>query len=131
MENAAALIFMVAVLAVLLAARVPVAFVLLTTGAAGLWFMQGFGVASTTLARQPFETASSYSFVIIPMFIAMGVMARRGGLAIDGFAVAARLTRRLPGGLAIAAVAACAAFAAVSGSSVATIATLGPIATRE
>lgn len=131
MENSLTLLLMGVTLFVLLAGRVPVAITLLTTGAIGLWHMQGFGVASTTIAREPFETASSYSFVILPMFIAMGVMARRGGLAADGFALAARFTRRLPGGLAIAAVVACAGFAAVSGSSVVTIATLGPIATRE
>lgn len=131
MDNSLALVLMAVILVVQLAIRVPVAFALLLTGVFGVWYLQGDQVASSVLARVPYETPASYTLVILPMFIAMGVMAKRGGVAEDGFALAARLTRRLPGGLAIGAVMACAAFASVSGSSVATVATLGPIATRE
>src|SRR5690606_29195182 len=49
----------------------------------------------------------------------------------DLFAVAQRVFRRVPGGLAVATIFACSAFGAISGSSVATVASIGRIAIRE
>jgi TRAP-type C4-dicarboxylate transport system permease large subunit len=55
------------------------------------------------------------------MFILMGTLASKAGLAQDLFDLANRFLRRLPGGPAIAGIAGCAGFAAVTGSSIATI----------
>lgn len=121
----------VIVLLFLLALRAPVALALLSAGLLGILLLQGTGVASGVLGSVPFSTPAAYVLAIIPMFIAMGVFAKRGTIAEDGFMLAARLLRRVPGGLALATVLGCAGFAAVSGSSVATVATLGPVATRE
>lgn len=121
----------VAVLLGLLASRLPVALALLAAGLLGVLLLQGSGVAASVLGRVPFDTPAKYVLIIIPMFITMGIFAQRGTIAEDGFMLAARLTRRFPGGLAIATVLGCAGFAAISGSSVATVATLGPVATRE
>ncbi|MEN8674233.1 TRAP transporter large permease subunit [Nocardioides sp.] len=126
------LVLGVAVLLIaLLVARVPVAFSLLVSGVVGVYFVQDHFAAESVLARMPYDTSASYGIIIVPLFIALGVMASRGRLATDGFVFAARLTRRLPGGLAIAAVVACAAFSAVSGSSAATVVALGPTTVRE
>lgn len=121
----------VAALLGLLASRLPVALALLAAGLLGVLLLQGSGVAASVLGRVPFDTPAKYVLIIIPMFITMGVFAKRGTVAEDGFMLAARLLRRFPGGLAIATVLGCAGFAAISGSSVATVATLGPVATRE
>lgn len=131
MEPNTAVLIAVIMLAALLAARVPVAFALIASGVTGVWLLQGSSIAASVLARLPYETPSRYVLVIVPMFIAMGVFAKHGTIATDGFAIAARLLRRVPGGLAVATVFASAGFASVSGSSVATVAALGPISVRE
>lgn len=118
-------------LVALLLVRVPVAFSLLASGVVGIYLVQGMNPAQSVMARMPYDTVSSFTMIIIPLFVALGVMASRGRLAVDGFAAAARLTHRLPGGLGIASVMACAAFAAVSGSSAATVVALGPTAVKE
>lgn len=126
-------IVIIAVLALLLliTLRVPVALSLLGAGMLGLILMRDTGYAFTTTVRTAYSIPGRYILIVIPLFIAMGIFAKHGSLAINGFAIASRLLRRVPGGLALATVATCAAFAAVSGSSVATVATIGPLAIRE
>lgn len=123
-------IVMVALIA-LIACEVPVAYSLGISGAIGIALLSGFDVASSTIARSPFQTVASFSFVIIPMFIAMGVFAKQNGMAEQTFALAARYLGRVPGGLALAALLACAGFAAVCGSSVATVVSVGRLAVSE
>ena len=131
MDPVVILVVALGLLLLLLAAKLPVAFALLATGVAGIVLLDGLSAANSTLARLPYQIPSRYVLVIIPFFIAMGLFAKHGTLAVDAFTLASRLTRRIPGGLAIATVTACAGFAAVSGSSVATIAALGSTAIRE
>lgn len=126
-----ALIIMGIGVLILAAMRVPVAFILLITGMLGIGLIRNWDAALNVMASAPYDASMSYTLVILPLFIAMGVLAKGGGIAVDGFNVAARVLRRLPGGLAVASVAACAIFASVSGSSVATVVTLGPIAITE
>jgi C4-dicarboxylate transporter, DctM subunit len=115
----------------LLAMRVPVAFSLLATGTLGLILLDGFGVAANAIARLPYSVASQYTYLVIPMFVAMGVFAQHSNVAEQLFLVSARLLKRVPGGLALAALAACAGFAAVSGSSVATVLSVGRLSITE
>jgi C4-dicarboxylate transporter DctM subunit len=124
-------IIAVVVLLLLISIRVPVAFALLAAGMLGLIMMRNSGYAFTTTVRTAYSIPGRYILIVIPLFIAMGIFAKHGSLAINGFAIASRVMRRIPGGLALATVATCAAFAAVSGSSVATVATIGPLAIRE
>lgn len=131
MSITAALVIMGVGVIILAAMRVPVAFILLITGMVGIGLIRNWDAALNVMASAPYDASMSYTLVILPLFIAMGVLAKGGGLAVDGFNVAARVLKRLPGGLAVASVAACAIFAAVSGSSVATVVTLGPIAISE
>lgn len=131
MDSLAPLLLALTALFGLLAARVPVAFSLLAAGIVGIWLYDGVGAADSTLARLPYESPARYVLIVIPFFVAMGIFAKNGRLALDAYNLASRGLRGIPGGLAIATVAACALFAAVSGSSVATIAALGPTAIRE
>lgn len=131
MDASVALLVSLATLFALLAARVPVAFALLAAGTAGIFLFDGPGPADSTLARLPYESPARYVLIVIPFFVAMGIFAKNGRLALDAYNLASRGLRAVPGGLAIATVASCALFAAVSGSSVATIAALGPTAIRE
>ena len=118
-------------LLVLLAIRTPVAIALLTAGGLGLIALDGFTIATGSIGRLTYSSVGRTSLVIIPMFIAMGLLAQYAGLATRAFLVARKLTVRLPAGLGIGTIMACAGFAAVSGSSIATVATVGRIAIAE
>lgn len=115
----------------LLLARVPVAFALLSAGAVGVWLLEGADISGAVIGRVPYTSVARYVVLVVPMFIAMGIFARRAGLATEAFSLANRYLGRFPGGLGLATVASCAAFAAVSGSSVATVATMGPLSVNE
>lgn len=131
MGSEVVVVLAVALVLLLLAARVPVAWALAAGGAIGLYFLEGPGITNSMLARQPFRIVSQFSLIIVPMFIAMGMFARQSRIAEDTFRLAARWVRGVPGGLAVASILACAGFAAVSGSSVATVVTVGRIAIDE
>lgn len=119
------------ILLVLLAIRTPVALGLLIAGVVGLLLTDGFALAEITLTRRSFEATGRYVLVVIPFFLAMGVLVKESGIAQDLFAFGQRIFRRVPGGLAVATIFACAAFGAISGSSVATVASIGRIAIQE
>jgi C4-dicarboxylate transporter, DctM subunit len=73
-------------------------------------------------------TATEFLLVSIPMFILMGEILLRAGMAADMYRALAPALARVPGGLMHTNIASCALFAATSGSSVATAATIGTIA---
>lgn len=131
MSTGVAVIIAVVMLVGLLALRVPVALSLLGSGATGLLLVDGFALATRTLASEPYQAVASYTLIVIPMFILMGMFAMESGVAHGAFTAANRLVGRLPGGLGVATVLVCAVFAAVSGSSPATVATVGRIAIPE
>lgn len=131
MEVGVVLAIVLVVLMGLLISGVPVAFALATTGVGGLLLLQGSGHSTLAIGRAVYSSTSIFSYIIIPLFLAMGVFARDVGLAEDAYALARRMLRRVPGNLAIATVAACAGFAAVSGSSVATLITIGRMSINE
>ena len=115
---------------VLLAIRLHVAFALMLAGLLGVVMLRSTDAAVSTGANAPFSTAADYSLIIIPLFIFMGVLAVKAGLAQAGFDVASRVLRKLPGGAALSSLAGSGMFAAVTGSSVATVATLAKVSTE-
>lgn len=125
------LVIVLLVLAISISAGVPVAYGLLLSGLLGLTLELGASGASSHLASIPYSTVASWSLLIIPMFIIMGMFALHADLAADLYSFFARWTGAVPGGLGVATVAACAGFAAVTGSSVATVATLGRLCIDE
>lgn len=131
MSAAVAIPLVLALFVVLLMAEMPVALALVAAGTAGLLLTDGLRQTVATLASAPFESASTYSLVVIPMFILMGVLVSNAGVLRDLFSFANRLTRRIPGGLGVATVLSAAGFAAVTGSSAAAVATLGRLCVGE
>lgn len=114
-----------------LACRVPVALSLGGAGAIGILMQQDFGDVTSTLGSIPNSAAGQYSLTVIPMFILMGVAVSHAGLLGGVFTVADRLTRKLPGGLALAALGAATIFGGISGSSAADSATVGRLSIGE
>ena len=114
-------------LIVLLALSVPVAAVM---GVLGLALNQFY--ASMPLHRAMGEiiwnASSEYILIAIPLFVMLGEILLRAGIAERVYNAIAQWLSWLPGGLMHANIGACAMFAATSGSSVATAATIGTVA---
>ncbi|MEO5844019.1 MAG: TRAP transporter large permease [Caldimonas sp.] len=73
-------------------------------------------------------SSNEFLLVALPLFILLGELLLRSGLAEKMYEALARWLSWLPGGLMHSNIAACAMFAATSGSSVATAATVGTVA---
>lgn len=116
---------------VLLALGCPVGLAMILAGACGFASIVGTEPALQVLETGAFETASNYSFTLIPLFLLMGSLASRAGLSQDLFSSAKYLTRGWNGSLALAAITGSAAFSAVSGSSLATATTMTRVAYPE
>lgn len=122
---------MLASLAVLLVLGIPIAVALLISGVVGYALTIGSGPGISALAQISFSDINSFVIIAIPLYILMGQLMLKGEAGRDLFDFAQRVTRRLPGGLVIAAILASAIFAAISGSSTATAATIGSISIPE
>jgi C4-dicarboxylate transporter DctM subunit len=120
-----------AALLALILVRVPIAVAMAVVGVAGTTWLSGWPAALATLRQGPFERATSYTLVVIPLFVLMGYLAARSGISQNLFRAANVWLGHWRGGLAMAAVGACAGFAAICGSSVATGATMCSVALPE
>ncbi len=87
--------------------------------------------AVALLRTVPSTQASTYSLIVVPLFIMMGNFAFHAGLSGSLYDCANKWLSRLPGSLACGTVAACAGFGAICGSCAATAATMGTIALPE
>ncbi|CAA9238643.1 MAG: TRAP dicarboxylate transporter, DctM subunit, unknown substrate 3 [uncultured Acetobacteraceae bacterium] len=120
-----------AVLLVLVALRAPVGLAMLLVGAGGYLHIVDATTLLSYLKTTPYHLFASYTLSVIPLFILMGALAERGGLARDLFDATNALFGRKPGGMAMGVIGASAVFGAVCGSSVATTATIGRAALPE
>jgi tripartite ATP-independent transporter DctM subunit len=120
-----------AALLLLLALRCPVGLAMLLVGAGGYAHIVDATRLLAYLKTTPFFLFANYTLTVIPLFILMGALAERGGLARDLFTAAHALVGHRRGGLAMGVIGASAGFGAVCGSSVATTATMGRAALPE
>ncbi|ATG46816.1 C4-dicarboxylate ABC transporter permease [Celeribacter ethanolicus] len=109
----------------------PIGLAMIAVGFAGFSAIIGISPALSILKTATFETVTSYSFTLIPLFLLMGNLISRSGVAADLFRGALLLTRGWSGGLAAAGVTASAVFSTVSGSSLATASTMTRVAYPE
>lgn len=100
-------------------------------GAVGLYAVMGPRALDTTLSQLPFTTASSSTFVVLPMFVFMGLMLWYSGITTKLYAAARILFFWLPGNLAATTNIAGAGLGAISGSTVGCTYALGRIAIAE
>ncbi len=109
----------------LIAIRCPVGLAMLLVGAVGYVWIIDLPTLLNYLKTTPWHLFANYTLSVIPLFILMGALAERGGLARDLFAAARGLIGHTRGGLAQGAMLGCTVFGAICGSSVATTATMG------
>lgn len=120
-----------AVLVLLIAARMPVAYAMILVGAVGTALVDGQAVLLAQLKTLAYGQFSIYDLSVVPMFILMGEIATKTGLSQSLFRGANAWLGRARGGTAMAAIAGCAGFGAVCGSSLATASTMGKVALPE
>jgi tripartite ATP-independent transporter DctM subunit len=120
----------IGILLALVVAAVPVAAVL---GILSLSLDEIFmrGRRSLMLGDFIWEQSIEYILVAIPMFILLGEIMLRAGIALRMYNAVIQWLSWMPGGLMHANIGSCAIFAASSGSSVATAATVGTVAYPE
>ena len=122
--------WIIVALLVLVIAAVPVAAVLgiLTIG---LDYIYTDGRLVVAIGEFTWDKSKEFILVAIPMFILLGEIMLRAGVARRMYNAVAQWLSWLPGGLMHANIGSCAIFAASSGSSVATAATVGTVAYPE
>jgi len=121
----------IVVLFVLLFARLPVAFVMLVLGMAGITYLKGANAMFTLTGQTIYYTFASYSLVVVPLFTWMGYIGFHSGISEHLYDAAYKLVGSLKGGLMMATSMACAAFGAICGSTTATSATFAALALPE
>lgn len=118
-------------LIVLLFSKMPVGFVMALLGVTGFSYVVSPGAGLGLLARDVFDTFSSYSLTVIPLFIFMGQIAFHSGISRRLYDSVYVFMGHYRGGLAVATIGACAGFSAISGSTNATAATMAMITLPE
>ena len=121
----------VVALIVLIFMGMNVGMALMAVGFFGFAAVTNFSAAFSVLCTVPSTQASTYSMLVIPLFILMGNFAYRAKLSAGLYDVGKKWLSRVPGNLACATIAACAGFGAICGSTPATCATMGTIALPE
>lgn len=115
----------------LIALRAPIGLAMLLVGAAGYMQLSSTNAFLAYIKTNTYHQFANYTLSVIPLFILMGALAERAGIARALFKAAEGLFGRFRGGLSMAVIGACTAFGAICGSSVATTATFGRAALPE
>ena len=118
-------------LLILLAASLPVAFAMAVVGFVGFSVIVSPSAAQSVITLDFYETFTSYSLTVIPLFVFMGQISFHSGISRRLFDAAYHWLGYLPGGLAMATVGACTLFGAICGSGPATAATMAAVALPE
>jgi TRAP-type C4-dicarboxylate transport system permease large subunit len=119
------------VMLLLIMLRAPIGFAMFAVGAVGYAYLNGTAAFFGYMKTNAYQQFANYTLSVIPLFILMGALAERAGIAGALFKSAEGAFGRMRGGLAMAVIGACTAFGAICGSSVATTATFGRAALPE
>ena len=117
-----------AVLLLLIFLRLPIAFAMAIVGVTGFALEIGLRPALALIAQIARDTAETYEFSVVPLFILMGTFVGRAGLSHELYAASNAFLGHRRGGLSMATIVACGGFSAICGSSLATAATMAKVA---
>ncbi len=121
----------VLVMLVLIFMRVWVGAAMILVGFLGFAYLDGWDKAFIISGTEPYSQIAFYIISCIPLFILMGIVVSRTGIAGDLYNAANKWIGNMPGGLAMATMVASGGFAAVCGDSAATAAAMGEVAFPE
>ena len=110
---------------------IELAFGMAVLGFVGFGFLVDFNVASNLLVKDFFDTFTTYSFTVIPLFVLMGQIASNSNVAKRLYDGAHKYVGHIPGGLAMTTVVGATLFKAMCGSTLATAATFSGLAIPE
>ena len=110
---------------------IELSFVMAMVGFAGFAYLVSFSAACNLIVKDFFDTFTSYSFTVIPLFVLMGQIASNTTIAQRLYVAAHKWVGHVPGGLAMTTVAGATIFKAMCGSTLATVATFSGIAIPE
>ncbi|MFQ3354296.1 MAG: C4-dicarboxylate transporter DctM subunit [Paracoccaceae bacterium] len=111
--------------------RMPLGIALGLVGVIGFGEISGYRAAISMAGRLVIDAGQSYQLSVLPMFILMGLLVERGGMAKELYRAAYVFLGHLKGGLAMSTIAACGMFSAICGSSLATAATMSRVSMPE
>ncbi|GAB4112435.1 MAG: TRAP transporter large permease [Candidatus Caldatribacteriota bacterium] len=112
---------------ILLFMGVHIALALLGVGFIGFAILSSFNQSLNFVARAIYEQASSYSFVVIPLFMLMGYFANSSGIVEKAFKISSVWLKNIKGGLYWVTIATCTIFAAATGSGAAATICVGKL----
>ena len=111
--------------------RIPLAVAMATVGLVGMALLRGWQPALASTSQVIFETGFAYVLSVIPLFVLMGNLVARAGMARELYTAANSFVGHRKGGLAMASVIASGGFGCICGSSIATAATMTRVAYPE
>ena len=113
--------------------RLPIAFAMGIVGAVGFAALNGWRwkASLSPAAGTVLDTLQTESLSVIPLFILMGMLVSRAGLAKELYRASNAFLGHRKGGLSMATIVACGGFSAICGSSLATAATMSKVAMPE
>ncbi len=118
------LAFFFGLLMLMMLSGMPVALGFITLNIVGLYFFLGPG-SLALLATSSFSSIGQFTLIAIPLFILMGELLMRTGLAAKTVEAVDHWIGRIPGRLSLSAVGGGTLFGALSGASMASVAMLG------
>ena len=121
----------IAIMVLLMILGMPIAFTMVLVGFLGFTYMTSLDGGLFLLSDSFYYQFTSYTMLVIPLFVFMGEIAFRSGISKRIYRTAHTWLGFIPGGLAVATIGACAGFAAICGSSTATAATMGTVGLPE
>lgn len=124
-------IIAILVLLLLFSTGIEIGFAMALIGFLGFSYLVSVSAALNLMAKDFFDAFSSYGLTVVPLFIFMGQIAFKAGIANRLYDSAHKFMGHIPGGLAMATVAGATIFKAMCGSSPATSATFASVAVPE
>lgn len=125
------LILMLAGMFLLMAFKYPICFVFMTVNLVAFFLLMGGAKGITTFATSLFNSVFSFTYIAIPMFLFMGELLFRSGMAVRSINALDSMMGRVPGRLSVLTAIAGVIFAATSGSVMANTAMIGSIMTPQ
>ncbi len=121
----------IAVMVFLMILGMPIAFTMILVGFLGFSCLTSMGGGLFLLGDSFYYQFTSYTMLVVPLFVFMGEIAFHSGISKRIYRTAHAWLGFIPGGLAVATIGACAGFSAICGSSTATAATMGTVGLPE